>query len=190
MKWIPLLLTLFVANTNVVAAECLAPGSAVELFGTIGKGLVACDPPQLGRLCALSVSMNLTFQEDRLIGSYAYVKHEKRIALTGKCTGGSLTLQESDASGKATGSFSGSFAKPQVVEGTWSSADGKKKFPFHLQALPPADHVSGKCKTGGGYYPNQKQTGSEPSLTSSCWTMDNCVFRELHPGHPTLQKNS
>ena len=114
----------------IAPGQCPAPGSIVELFGTIGKNL--------------GVSMNLTFEKDHLTGSYAYVKYEKKIPLTGTCTGGSLTLQESDASGKPTGSLRGNFTKPQIVEGTWSTPDGKKALPFHLQALLPTDRVSGR----------------------------------------------
>jgi hypothetical protein len=48
-----------------------------------------------------------------------------------------LTLQESDVSGRPTGTFLGSFTTPQAVEGTWSTPDGKKSLPFHLVAAPP-----------------------------------------------------
>jgi hypothetical protein len=118
----------------------------LELFGTIGKNL--------------SISMNLTFQKDRLSGSCAYVKYEKKIPLTGTCTGGSLTLQESDASGKPTGTFRGSFTTPRAVEGTWSTPDGKKSLPFHLQALLPTDRVSGLYMMGN-YLDKKTSTGAE-----------------------------
>jgi hypothetical protein len=130
MKWIAVALLLFVLCSNVAAGECPAPGSVVELFGTIGKDL--------------RVSMNLTFQKDGVTGTYAYVKYEKKISLRGTCESGSLALEESDASGKPTGSLRGNFTKPQIVEGTWSTPDGKKALPFHLQALLPTDRVSGR----------------------------------------------
>jgi len=133
-----------VCSAALAAVECPAPGSVVELFGTIGK-----NP---------SVSMNLTFQKDRLSGTYAYVKHREKIFLSGTCTGGSLTLQESTASGKPTGSFRGSFIKPQIVEGTWSTPDGKKNLPFRLQALLPTDHVSGRYERGN-YLDKNTSTG-------------------------------
>jgi hypothetical protein len=123
MKWIIIPSLLFVLSWPAAAGECPAPGSVVELSGTIGKDL--------------RISMNLTFQKDRLSGSYAYVKYGKEIPLSGTCVGGSLTLQESDASGKPTGSFRGNFTNPQIVEGTWSTPDGKKSLPFHLVAAPP-----------------------------------------------------
>jgi hypothetical protein len=146
MKWIAVPFLLFAAFSTAAAGECPAPGSAVELFGTIGKDL--------------RISMNLTFQNERLSGSYAYVKYEKNIPLSGICTGGSLTLQESDASGRPTAFFRGSFAKPQTVEGTWSTVDGKKSLPFHLQAILPTDRVSGKYKMGG-YLDKKTGTGAE-----------------------------
>jgi hypothetical protein len=146
MKWIAAPLLLFVPFSTVVAGGCPAPGSVVELFGTMGKGL--------------RISMSLNFQKDRLSGSYAYVKYEKNIPLSGSCTGASLTLQESDASGKPMAFFRGSFAKPQAVKGTWSTADGKKSLPFQLQALVPADHMSGRYKMG--YFLDKKsRTGAE-----------------------------
>jgi hypothetical protein len=149
MKWIAVPLLLYVLGSTAAAAECPAPGSVVELFGTIGKDL--------------GISMNLTFQKDRLSGSYAYDKYGKKIPLTGTCTGASLTLQESDTSGKPTGSFRGTFTKPQIVEGTWSTLDGKKSLPFHLQALLPTDHVSGEYRTGN-YLDNKTSTGAELNI--------------------------
>lgn len=149
MRWIVLPLLLFVPCSIVAAAECPAPGSIVELFGTIGKDL--------------GISMNLTFQKDGVSGSYAYVKYEKNIPLRGTCTGGSLTLQESDASGKPAGSFRGSFTSPQIVEGTWSTPDGKKSLPFRVQAILPTDRVSGKYQMG--YYLGKKsRSGAELNI--------------------------
>jgi hypothetical protein len=127
-------------------AQCPAPGSVLELFGTIGKNL--------------GISMNLTSEKDRVGGSYEYVKYEKKISLSGTCTGGSLTLQESDASGKPTGTFRGSFTTPLIVAGTWSTPDGKKTLPFHLQALSPTDHVSGHYEMGN-YLDQKTSTGAE-----------------------------
>lgn len=107
----------------------------------------------------------MLFSKIRLSGTYLYVKYEKlilkkdsgnyyvklenakKIPLSGSCTGGSLTLQESDSSGKPVGTFQGSFTKPQIVEGTWSTPDGKRTLPFHLQVLLPTDRVSGKYRT-------------------------------------------
>ena len=147
MKWIALPLLLFLLCSTVAAGECPAPGSVVEFFGTISKDL--------------SISMNLTFQNDRLSGSYAYVKYKKKIPLSGACTGGSLTLRESDASGKPTGTFRGSYKKPQIVEGTWSTPDGKKSLPFRLQALLPTDRVSGKYRTRAWMGKEVASTGAE-----------------------------
>jgi hypothetical protein len=148
------LLLVLLAGTAV--GQCPAPGSVVELFGTIGKDL--------------GISMKLTAQKDLVRGTYIYVKYEqfdvkkdtdpdgedvyspdfkhaRKIPLLGTCVSGRLTLQESDASGKSTGSFRGSFTKALMVEGTWSTPDSKKSLPFHLQALSSKDHVSGKYRT-------------------------------------------
>ena len=146
MRWIPLTLLLFVRGSLVAAGECPAPGSVVELFGTIGK--------------SLGISMNLTFEKDRVSGSYAYVKYEKKISLSGTCAGGSLALEESDASGRPTGSFRGTWTGPQIMEGTWSTADGKKILPFHLQGLLPEDRVSGRYERGN-YLDQKTSTGAE-----------------------------
>ena len=130
----------------IAPGQCPAPGSVLELFGTIGKNL--------------SISMNLTFQKDRLTGSYAYVKYEEKIPLSGTCSDKTLMLQESHPSGKPTGSFRGNFTKPQIVEGTWSTPDGKKTLPFLLRVLLPTDRVSGRYETGN-YLDNKTSTGAE-----------------------------
>jgi len=132
MKWI-VLTAMVIVHSSIAVGECPTRGSGVELFGTIGKDL--------------GVSMQLTGEGDHVTGSYEYVKHEKKIHLTGSCNSNSLTLQESGASGKPTASFRGTFTKPQIVEGSWSTLDGKKTLPFHLQALLPSDHVSGRYET-------------------------------------------
>jgi len=146
MRWIALPFLLFLGCATSAAEGCPAPGSVVEFFGTIGNGL--------------GIGMNLTFEKDRVSGSYAYVKHRKEISLSGKCVDGSLALEESDASGKPTGSFLGNWTKPQIVEGTWSTADGKKILPFHLQRLLPGDRVSGRYMTGN-YLDQKTGTGAE-----------------------------
>jgi hypothetical protein len=117
-----------------VAAECPSAPSTIELFGHLGK--------------EVRISMKLTFHNHRVNGSYAYVKYNKPIPLSGSCVGGTLALQESGPSGRPTGSFRGSFSKPEIVDGTWSTPDGKKSIPFQLQALSPTDHVSGRYIMG------------------------------------------
>jgi hypothetical protein len=150
MRQITPSLLLFILCPAVAVTECPAPGSVVELFGTVGKDI--------------GVSMELTFQKGRLSGSYAYARYEKKIPLSGMCSGGSLMLQESDASGKLTGSFRGRFTKPQIVEGTWSTPDGKRTLPFHLQALLPTEHVSGKYRTRSWMGKEVASTGAELNI--------------------------
>jgi hypothetical protein len=149
MKWIAAPLLLFVPCSTVIAGECPAPGSVVELFGTISKDL--------------HISMNLAFQNDGLSGSYAYVTHEKSIPLSGTCVGGSLTIRESGSSGKPAAFFQGGFTKPQTVEGTWSTPDGRKSLPFQLQALLPTDRVSGKYRMGN-LLDKKSKTGAELNI--------------------------
>jgi len=149
MKHLGISLLLCMFSSSALAAECPAPGSTVELFGTIGKNLF--------------ISMNLTSQRDHLSGSYFYVKFEKKIALAGTCDAGSVSLQESDPSGKPSGTFRGTFRKPQIVDGTWSTADGKKALPFQLQALLPSDHVSGKYRSAG-YDLKKRGAGEELNI--------------------------
>lgn len=149
MKWMAAPILSFVLYSTATPGQCPAPGSVVELFGAIGKDL--------------SVSMKLTFQKDRLTGTYAYAKYKIDIPLRGICSEGFLTLQESHPSGKPAGLFKGKFTNPQVIEGTWSKADGKKMLPFHLQALLPTDHVSGKYTTGESR-PGKVGTGAELNI--------------------------
>jgi hypothetical protein len=107
--------------------------------------------------------MKLSFHDHRVDGSYAYVRYNKPIPLSGSCAGGRLALQESDSSGRPTGSFRGSFSKPEIVDGTWSTADGKKSMPFELQALSPTDHVSGRYIMGD-YLARKPEYGAELNI--------------------------
>lgn len=141
--------TLPIRNSPAAAAECLSAPSTIELFGQLGK--------------EVSISMKLIFHDHRVDGSYAYVRYNKPIPLSGSCAGGTLALQESDSSSRPTGYFRGSFSKPEMVEGTWSTPDGKKSMPFQLQALSPTDQVSGRYIMGD-YLARKPEYGAELNI--------------------------
>jgi hypothetical protein len=149
MRWSALPLLFLVVCSIAPAAECPASDPVLEFFGTIGKDL--------------AVSMTLTFQNGRVSGSYKYLKYERNIPLREICTDGSLTLQESGPPEKLAAFLQGSFSKPQTVEGTWSTVDGKKRLTFQLQALLPKDRVSGRY-TMGNYLVEKSNFGAELNI--------------------------
>lgn len=65
---------------------------------------------------------------------------------------GEFHLEEFDEAGKSTRKFAGRFVTPDWIEGTWSSAGGRKEMPFsawsvsgeQIPASGPADTMSGR----------------------------------------------
>ncbi len=72
------IVALAVQNSPAAVAECPSAPSTIELFGQLGK--------------ETRTSMKLTFHDHQVNGSYAYVKYNQPIPLSGSCTGGTLTL--------------------------------------------------------------------------------------------------
>lgn len=82
-----------------------------------------------------------SLHDGQLVGSYRYVKIGAPIILSGKITpDGAFDLVEKTVPDKGntkreqiTGKLNGRFGKSfQDIQGTWSSLDGKKTFPFKL----------------------------------------------------------
>lgn len=80
----------------------------------------------------LKIMMSLYPSGNEIIGSYFYDKERKEIQLKGKLDGNNIVLSEYDENGKNTGIFQGKMDANEKVEGTWISADGKRKYPFTL----------------------------------------------------------
>lgn len=80
----------------------------------------------------LKIIMSLYPSENDMIGSYFYDSQRKEIQLKGKLEGNKIVLSEYDESGTNTGTFRGTIDANEKVEGTWTSSDGKKSYPFTL----------------------------------------------------------
>jgi hypothetical protein len=80
----------------------------------------------------LKIHMSLYPSNNQIVGSYFYDKERKELQLKGKLDGNTITISEYDESGKNTGKFQGTMDANEKVEGTWTSTDGKKSYPFTL----------------------------------------------------------
>ena len=96
------------------------------------------------------VEMRLARVGERLAGTYAYDKVGTNINLNGTIEEkGNFTLQETDASGKQTGAFKGTWIEQGPVaglEGTWTKAGAKEGLSFslaeqHVNFSPPLKFV-------------------------------------------------
>jgi hypothetical protein len=98
-----------------------------------------------GTIAKLSIEMQLLRDGDRLTGTYFYPRVGKNIALTGTVAkDGSVSLTESDDTGKQTGIFKGKWQTasdspdPSIyeIEGKWSKPDGSKQTEFIVTQQP------------------------------------------------------
>jgi hypothetical protein len=80
----------------------------------------------------LAIRMTLTLNgPGGATGTYQYEKFKKDIMLRGELTEyGGLRLTEFDPAGKPTAAFEGTLTAAGTYSGTWTSADGKKSYPF------------------------------------------------------------
>jgi hypothetical protein len=119
------------AVVAALAAACLGLGAQTGAWrhyaGTINK--------------TIRIEADIEFGEEELTGFYFYDKVGQPIALQGKAAfpsgykgGGRAELTESDAEGKPTGIFSGTFsAGLGFFNGSWKSPDGKKSLALELK---------------------------------------------------------
>jgi hypothetical protein len=128
-------LTLALAGASA-GAECrqTAPGQVANYEGTIGSGY--------------RVRASLVFQpEGRLEGEYFYASQLRDIPLRGLITDGrDVRLEELDASGKVTATFTATFPERdpggpygdsplqcEVIRGTWQAEGSNKTLPVYLR---------------------------------------------------------
>jgi hypothetical protein len=104
------------------------PAPATQFFtGSIGN--------------ALGLQMKLVREGDKLTGSYFYQKVGKKIDVRGNVdSGGNVTLEEFDASGKQTGVFKGIWKQGEdgaiEIAGNWTKPNSDKKTAFSLKQEP------------------------------------------------------
>jgi hypothetical protein len=102
----------------------------------------------------IRIRMKLSQDGSEIRGTYYYEKVGKELQLSGSVSGQQVTLTESDQNETQTGIFKGRFVNADLIEGTWSNADGTKSFPFSVRASsehppqesPLSDNVSGQYK--------------------------------------------
>lgn len=90
---------------------------------------------------ALGLQMKLVREGDKLTGSYFYQKVGKKIEVRGNVdSGGNLTLEEFDSSGKQTGVFKGIWKQGEdgaiEIAGNWTKPNSDKKTAFSLHQEP------------------------------------------------------
>lgn len=103
------------------------------------------------------IGMLLHMKSKALGGAYFYRKYLKDIPLRGNPTGDrDITLEETDASGRVTGTFhlhlaehdpqysSTEVLRGEVLKGTWKSADGAKTYPVSLRLDHECTKPSGR----------------------------------------------
>lgn len=110
----------------------------------------------------LPLSMKLRQQGEKLIGTYQYVMQGVDIHLSGLITPGGMTTIEEFSGGKiSTGKFQGTYDNAGF-EGTWSSPDGKKRYPVALKPIP---HLSA-LQVEGIYKREEKNSPAEIRITA------------------------
>ncbi|MEK6347671.1 MAG: hypothetical protein V4764_09345 [Burkholderia sp.] len=76
-------------------------------------------------------TMDLKNVDGTLSGNYHYAGKQNNLYLSGKIdTAGNLTLDETPASGKRSGTFTGKLSGG-TFDGSWTSADGKRQLPVN-----------------------------------------------------------
>lgn len=131
-----LLLSVLLLASNASASPRQLEGQR-EFAGTINR--------------TIRIRMKLSQAGNQIHGAYVYEKVGKELQLSGSVSGQQVTLKETDQNGDPTGIFKGRFVSADLIEGTWSNADGTKAFPFSVratraQAPPSSDSISGQYK--------------------------------------------
>lgn len=91
----------------------------------------------------LKIKMSVYQLKNELVGTYFYDSQRIELRLQGQAGGNRIVLFEYDESGNNTGVFIGSFATVDKIDGTWTSADDTRSYPFVLELssnLPNAEY--------------------------------------------------
>ena len=91
----------------------------------------------------LQIQMSIYQLKSEVVGTYFYDSQRIELRLQGKAGEDNILLYEYDESGNNTGLFKGTFKTVDKIEGTWTSADGSKNYPFVLRlstSLPNAEY--------------------------------------------------
>ncbi len=110
---------------NVTSETPATSGTdSVELSGTINE--------------VYNIVAVLTFVGPSVSGHYRFKTNLTEIALEGTISEDNLLkLDEFSEVQKKTGTFLGRIMNANIIEGSWTNADGDKTFPFRLKAATP-----------------------------------------------------
>lgn len=113
----------------------------------------------------IGINMSLYPKDGCLVGSYFYDSQDIEIELEGQAGDKKIVLYEYDHSGKNTGIFQGTLDSVDKIQGTWSSPDAGKIYPFELalkDSLPGAEY--GKRYAVSGVAHNDQEVEAFASL--------------------------
>ena len=114
----------------------------------------------------LKITMKLSFRDKEVSGTYYYDKYKKDIKLSGSAdASGGLELKEYDPRGAVTGSFSGELSPAGLFQGSWSSPDGSKVYPFRLKETGSDAAPAGAWVKPGEWSRQVKNAWSAGDLT-------------------------
>jgi hypothetical protein len=116
-------------NDNIDTSKSPFEKGYYDYQGTIGDNM--------------SIHMSIYPLKKEMVGSYLYDSQRKEIKLKGKAGEKDIVLYEYDEAGKNTGVFKGTMSTVDKIQGTWSTADGKRSYPFTLSLksiLPGAEY--------------------------------------------------
>lgn len=145
------------ASVADTSGKAITPTTSTpEQPTTQGNTSTSCERNYTGKLDGrLDIRMKLCRKKDRLTGSYQYVKYGKDITLQGTVVdGGAFTLDEFDAKGNRTGTFTGNIIGEGRLQGTWSNPAGDKEMPFTVllaDGVATGDNANGRVDFTGSW---------------------------------------
>jgi hypothetical protein len=100
----------------------------------------------------IKIRMKLLQNGNEIRGTYYYEKVGKELQLSGNVNGDQVTLKESDQQGNQTGIFKGRFVNADLIEGTWTNADGTRTFFFSVSGGSGEPRTPASSSSVGGQY--------------------------------------
>jgi hypothetical protein len=123
----------------------------------------------------LRIRAQLRRDGKQLTGFYRYARSRDDLQLKGSVDldSGKFDLQETGAAGAPTGRLQGTFLQSGFLVGTWSSADGTRTLPLHLEYARPLEKIT-ELPGGVKVIPREEEKQPAPrcSVTSSFPELD------------------
>lgn len=108
----------------------------------------------------IKIRMKLSQSGNEIRGTYSYEKVGKELQISGSVSGDQVTLNETDEHGNQTGAFKGRFVNPDLIEGTWTNADGTRTFFFSVSAASNGPRTPPSSSSVGGQYKRLNAKGT------------------------------